>query len=155
MKFLSSTFFIASLFVLASCGDDDVNLSFDDQLAKDIEIIDSFLDKEDIEVDIHSSGIRYVMTQEGTGNKANLGDIVNVKYRGYFLNGKEFDSSSSGISFPLTGLIESWRISIPLLREGGKITFYSPSGYCYGPSGTDGIGPNKVLAFDIELVSIQ
>lgn len=142
--------------VFTSCSDDDpVVLSAEDQLAIDIEKIDAFLANEEITAEIHESGIRYVTTLEGTGDQPTLADGVTAKYEGRFLNGNVFDASTTGATFPLNGVIAAWQITLPLMREGGKITIYAPSGYCYGSTGTGGIPPNENLIFDIELLSVN
>ncbi|MCP4458785.1 MAG: hypothetical protein GY816_12295 [Cytophagales bacterium] len=84
-----------------------------------------------------------------------MADDVTAKYEGWFLNGNVFDASTTGATFPLSRVIVAWQITVPLIKEGGKITIYAPSGYCYGHSGYADIGPNTNLIFDIELVSIN
>ena len=41
------------------------------------------------------SGLQYKILKEGQGPKPKADDVVEVKYRGTFINGKEFDSSGS------------------------------------------------------------
>ncbi len=155
MKYILFSFSILMLMIVISCGNDDIELSYEDQLAKDIETINDYLDKNNIVAEEHESGIRYVTTNLGTGNSPVQSSVVNVKYEGRFFGGGIFDSNDSGISFTLSQLIPAWKIAIPLMKEGGKMTIYAPSGYCYGSTGTSGIGANKNLIFDIELVGFQ
>ncbi|MEP5610905.1 MAG: FKBP-type peptidyl-prolyl cis-trans isomerase [Cyclobacteriaceae bacterium] len=129
--------------------------SFDEQLAIDIEFIDIYLEENTITALEHESGIRYVITEEGTGSSPAATDVVTVKYEGRFFSSVVFDSNDEGISFPLFQLIDAWKIMIPIMKEGGKMTVYAPSGYCYGMGGTSGIPPNASLIFDIELISIE
>ena len=153
MKYL----LLISLFgilTIVSCGDEPT-LPFEDQLEKDIAAIDRFLDKNDIEALEHESGIRYVVVREGDGARPMASSAVKVIYEGRFFNGKKFDENRTGISFPLPNLILAWRIMIPELEEGGKITMYAPSGYCYGTSGNSNIDPNTNLVFDVELLEVQ
>lgn len=126
-----------------------------DQLMLDKSIIDEFLIESDIDAEIHSSGIRYTMDEEGTGNSPVSTDKVRVTYEGKFLNGHVFDSNNIGVDFELENLIEAWKIMIPEMKEGGKITIYAPSKYCYGTAGNSSIGPNTILTFEIDLISIQ
>ena len=72
-----------------------------------------------------SSGLMYVMTQEGTGKQAVNGNNVNVHYTGLFTDGKKFDSSldrGTPFTFPLGQgrVIKGWDEGIALLKEGGK-----------------------------------
>ena len=77
---------------------------------------------------------------------------MTVNYKGYLLNKNVFDQSTKPVQFPLSNLIEGWKICIPLLQKGGKGTFFIPSQLGYGPSGTGSIPGNSVLVFEIELL---
>lgn len=129
--------------------------SEEDQLVADQNIIDEFLAESDLVAQVHESGIRFINLIEGTGNSPIVTDQVKVKYIGTFLNGVLFDQNTTGVQFSISGLIDAWKIMVPTMKEGGKIKIYAPSKYCYGTSGSLSIGPNTILVFEIELVSIQ
>lgn len=133
----------------------DVDVMFDEQLVYDSALINNYLIENEIEALQHESGVRYVMTEEGSGDSPSSNDVVNVIYEGRFLSGEVFDSNSSGISFLLANLIPAWQSTIPLMKEGGKMTIYAPSGHCYGVDGRSNIPPNASLIFDIELVNVE
>jgi FKBP-type peptidyl-prolyl cis-trans isomerase len=101
-----------------------------------------------------ASGLYYIITQEGTGDHPTLQSTVKVRYKGYRLNGDVFDQTSgtSTATFPLTQLILGWQEGIPLLKKGGKGTFFCPSDLAYGSQQVGDIPPNSVLIFEIELV---
>lgn len=159
-----STLFACIVFVgiTISCLDPDVGPivigepgSFEEQLEFDIKLIDSILALDNIEVEIHESGIRYIVEAEGIGDSAKVTDDVTVIYEGRLLNGQVFDGNADGVSFALRSLIQAWQLTIPLMKKGGKITIYSPSGLCYGNSQVGNIPPNSSLVFDIELLEIN
>lgn len=133
----------------------DADVNVEDQLGFDTELIDNYLVENEIEALQHESGIRYVVTEEGTGESPEANDVVNVKYEGRFLTGDVFDSNTSGVSFALANLIQAWKTMIPLMKEGGKMTIYAQSGYCYGIAGNGSIPANESLIFDIELVVVE
>lgn len=147
--------------VLQGCLDDDSPppYNFQEQLEKDGKIIDAYLNKHNITATTHTTGLRYVIEEEGTGEVPEAGDLVTVHYKGTFLDGTVFDSSydrEEPIEFVLGahGVIAGWEIAFSLLKEGTKATLYLPSGMAYGPSGQGKIGPNEVLVFEVELLEV-
>lgn len=105
-----------------------------------------------------ASGLQYEVIKEGSGQKPKATDTVTVNYEGKLLSGKVFDSSyerKQPATFPLNGVIKGWTEGLQLMGVGAKYRFYIPSELAYGPSGAGGaIGPNEVLVFEVELVSI-
>ncbi|PKP25162.1 MAG: peptidylprolyl isomerase [Bacteroidetes bacterium HGW-Bacteroidetes-2] len=107
------------------------------------------------------SGLRYKITEKGSGNTPLKGDVVSVHYEGMFTDGSVFDSSikrGNPIDFPIGkgNVIEGWDEGIMLLSEGDKARFVIPSHLAYGEQGAGGvIPPNATLVFDVELVRIK
>jgi FKBP-type peptidyl-prolyl cis-trans isomerase len=101
---------------------------------------------------MHESGVWYTVQAEGTGTQPKAYDRVSFKYTGKILtNSSTFDEGNvyaqGNFSF-----IDGLKIGIPLMKEGGKATFYIPSGYGYGAAGVSGVvGANSNLVFEIEL----
>ncbi|AEE49019.1 FKBP-type peptidyl-prolyl cis-trans isomerase [Haliscomenobacter hydrossis] len=135
----------------------DVELvDFGTQAEFDDTVIQKYLLDNSLTAEKHSSGLYYIISEPGTGENPSSSSIVTVKYKGYFTDKKVFDETKADATaqFPLTNLIEGWKIAIPLLKKGGKGTFLIPSRLGYGPSGSAGGVPgNSVIIFDIELVS--
>jgi FKBP-type peptidyl-prolyl cis-trans isomerase FklB len=84
---------------------------------------------------------------------------VTVNYRGTLSDGTEFDSSfkrGQPATFPVNGVIKGWTEALQLMKEGTKWQVFIPSDLAYGDKGAGGmIGPNAVLIFDVELISIK
>ncbi|MFS4467318.1 peptidylprolyl isomerase [Maribacter sp. 2210JD10-5] len=109
-----------------------------------------------------ASGLRYKITKQGNGKKAEKGKTVSVHYEGSLLDGKVFDSSFSRnqpIDFPLGmgNVIAGWDEGIALLNVGDKAKLIIPSDLGYGAAGAGGgiIPPNATLVFDVELVDVK
>lgn len=151
MRLLTLFLAVLSLTTL-SCLKGD---SPEEQLEIDIQKIKDYLAANNLTATETPSGLHYIITQEGTGGNPNLQSNVTVKYKGYLLDGMVFDQTtgSATATFPLANLIEAWQEGIPLLKKGGKGTFFSPSALAYGPNGVSGIPGNSVLIFEIELVN--
>jgi FKBP-type peptidyl-prolyl cis-trans isomerase len=105
------------------------------------------------------SGLKYIVLQQGTGNKPLPTSNVKVHYTGMFLDGKVFDSSvqrGEPIDFGLNQVIKGWIEGVQLMQEGSKYKFYIPSQLAYGERGAGGvIPPNADLMFEIELIKIN
>jgi peptidylprolyl isomerase len=108
-----------------------------------------------------SSGLQYVVFDEGDGPKPEDGEMVSVHYTGWLEDGTEFDSSlgrGQPIEFPIGRgmVIPGWDEGIALLNQGGKARLIIPSGIAYGPNGSPPVIPaDATLIFDVELVDIQ
>lgn len=103
------------------------------------------------------SGLQYMVVREGTGAQPKATDTVKVHYKGTLIDGKIFDSSykrNAPVEFPLNRVIKGWTEGIPLMKVGGKSTFYIPSNLAYGPNGRPGIPGNSALIFEVELLDI-
>jgi FKBP-type peptidyl-prolyl cis-trans isomerase len=109
------------------------------------------------EVIITPSGLQYEVIIEGEGDIPGPSDIVLVHYHGTTIDGTVFDSTYDDgwpIEVPLDRVILGWAEGLRLMREGGRSKFYIPPNLAYGDRGGGGIGPNAVLVFDVELLTI-
>jgi FKBP-type peptidyl-prolyl cis-trans isomerase len=158
MKKTGGLLLITMLVCGVSCDDDDELLvfrSYADQLAYDVEILDNYLSENGITAQIHNTGLRYIIVEQGTGVAPTLDNSVKAKYKGTFLDGETFDESVNGITFSLQSVIAAWRIGMPLINEGGKIILYVPSGLGYGRRGSGkSIPGNANLIFEVELLEV-
>jgi FKBP-type peptidyl-prolyl cis-trans isomerase len=162
-KLVSSlSLLVALCMTLGSCLDSGGITPYQ-QLQEDIAKIDSYLaknppDLNDIIVRDASSGIRLVITEQGTGAiPPTPENIIQVAYTGRLLsNGAQFDSDDL-FTFTLTtedagsDVIAGWKYALAMMTEGTHATVYIPSGYAYGPNGQGAIPKNAILVFDLEL----
>ena len=105
------------------------------------------------------SGLQYKVITEGSGKTPTASDTVTVNYRGTLIDGTEFDSSykrGQPATFPVNGVIKGWTEALQLMKEGAKWQIFIPSDLAYGDKGAGNvIGPNAVLVFDVELISVK
>jgi FKBP-type peptidyl-prolyl cis-trans isomerase FklB len=104
------------------------------------------------------SGLQYKVIKEGEGKLPGPSDIVTVKYRGTFIDGKEFDSSDKAgrpLDVPLDGgFIPGMTDALKMMKVGSKWTIYIPPELAYREQGmAPVIGPNAVLIFDVEALA--
>ena len=106
-----------------------------------------------------SSGLQYKVIAEGTGKTPKATDSVITNYRGTLIDGTEFDSShqrKAPATFRVNGVIKGWTEALQLMKEGAKWQLFVPAELAYGERGAGPkIGPNAVLIFEIELVSVK
>lgn len=138
--------------VLSGCNKDE-NDDFQEQYDTDIALIENYLTENNLSAEKTSSGLYYIIENEGSGSYPNISNTVTVQYSGYLLDGTKFDGGTS--SFPLSGVIEGWQEGIPKFRTKGRGKLIMPSYLGYGTSATGDIPANSVLIFDIYLISFQ
>ncbi len=101
----------------------------------------------------------YKVITEGKGKKPKATDTVTVNYRGMLIDGTEFDSSikrGQPATFPVSGVIPGWTEALQLMKEGSKWEVVIPPSLAYKEQGAGGaIGPNAVLVFEVELISVN
>jgi len=108
-----------------------------------------------------SSGLRYIIKKEGTGEKPSAGRTVFLNYKGSFLSGEVFDSSDvqgQPLNFPVgTGeVIQGFDDAAMDMRIGEKRVVIIPPELAYGSAGAGGvIPPNSFLVFELELLGIN
>lgn len=110
-----------------------------------------------------ASGLQYKVISAGTGKSPSAEDTVSVHYTGKLIDGRVFDSSverGEPATFGVGQVIPGWRQALQEMKVGDKWMLYIPPQLAYGAQGTpsrgpdDGIGPNEVLIFEVELLQI-
>ncbi|MBF0328872.1 MAG: FKBP-type peptidyl-prolyl cis-trans isomerase [Nitrospirae bacterium] len=105
------------------------------------------------------SGLQYKIISDGKGESPKASDTVSVHYRGTLINGTEFDSSyrrGKPAEFGVNQVIAGWTEALQLMKPGAKWQLFIPSKLAYGEQGAgQQIGPNAVLIFEVELISVK
>jgi FKBP-type peptidyl-prolyl cis-trans isomerase FklB len=106
-----------------------------------------------------ADGLQYQVIVKGTGPTPKATDTVVCNYKGTLIDGTEFDSSAAHggpASFPVGGVIKGWTEALQMMPVGSKWRLVLPADLAYGEQGAGSdIGPNSVLIFEVELVSIK
>ncbi len=104
------------------------------------------------------SGLQYQVITEGEGRKPNPQDVVTVHYKGFLIDGTEFDDShkrNEPNRFALMSVIDGWQEGIPLMNEGSTYKFAIPAALAYGDKQVGIIPPQSTLVFEVELVKVE
>ena len=104
------------------------------------------------------SGLQYKILKKGEGKLPALDDKIVCEYRGTLLDGREFDSSAKrghALTLPVKGIMAGWTQALQMMPVGSKWQLFIPSQLAYGEKIVKGIGPNAMLIFEVELLSIE
>jgi FKBP-type peptidyl-prolyl cis-trans isomerase len=104
------------------------------------------------------SGLQYKILKQGDGKMPTLDDHVVCHYRGTLVDGTEFDSSyqrNQPATLPVKGVMAGWAQALQLMPVGSKWQIFIPPQLAYGERVVSGIGPNAMLIFEVDLISIQ
>lgn len=137
------------------------------QLKSDTLAIDEFLTTTAVaNVMKDTSGLRYVITEQGGGPKPGLYHKVKMKFTGFLItNGAKGSQINSGTNEPGVGFdsrvvnyLRGFQIGLQQLEKGTKAIFYIPSGMAFGTqSGTVGsviVPANANLIYEVELIDV-
>jgi peptidyl-prolyl cis-trans isomerase A (cyclophilin A) len=108
-----------------------------------------------------SSGLVYVLENEGESKKPEKGSQMSVHYTGTFLDGTKFDSSKDrgapmDFQFKVQSMIPGFEEGLAMLGKGGKGKFIIPYYAAYGAQGRPGaIPPYSDLVFELEVVDMK
>lgn len=155
MKYSKSILMLMAAMAMffAACDKDDDDA--EKQARIDEQVIQDYLEANNINATRHESGMYYLIDDEGDGETPTAYSTVEIFYKGYFTDGSIFDQTTVGpATFPLQNLITGWQIGIPLIKEGGSITLFLPSALGYGERGSKSVPPNTVIFFDVDLITI-
>jgi len=105
------------------------------------------------------SGLQYQVLKAGKGPSPKATDRVTTHYHGTLIDGTVFDSSvdrKQPATFGVNRVIAGWTEALQLMKVGSKWKLFIPSELAYGLTPRPGgpIGPNAVLVFEVELLSI-
>ena len=107
-----------------------------------------------------SSGLQYRIIIAGTGLSPTAESDVLVHYKGTYVDGREFDSSSQhdgakAVKINLGQVIPGWTEALQLMKEGSKWEIYLTPELAYGKDGSSPtIEPMTTLIFEVELEQV-
>jgi FKBP-type peptidyl-prolyl cis-trans isomerase len=118
--------------------------------------ITKYIATHELEAQKSSSGLYYIIGEQGTGGQPIPTSTVTVAYKGYFTNGTVFDESKpEGLSFNLQGVIAGWTEGITYFKEGGNGILLVPAHLGYGNYNYRSIPGGSVLIFEVKLIAVN
>jgi FKBP-type peptidyl-prolyl cis-trans isomerase len=133
-------------------------------LKTEVPAMETLLKSKNINAQKTGRGTFVVITEPGTGEMADSGKYVSVRYAGKTLaDGKQFESTMDSAAHPYTFMvgmgqaIPGWDDGLKLFKKGGKGTLYVPGALAYGKNPPPGspFKPNEALVFDIVVEDVS
>jgi FKBP-type peptidyl-prolyl cis-trans isomerase FkpA len=118
--------------------------------------IANYLEENQLTATYHPSGVWYSITEQGIGDYPIVYNAVTFDYelRNLTSPGTVIESNTLE-NRAIFGLIDGFKVALPLINEGTVATFYIPSGLAYGSSASATIPAHSNLIFNITLESID
>jgi len=107
------------------------------------------------------SGLQITETVEGEGELPEKGDILKLRYTGWYLDGEKFDSTDklpepARVLFGRGDLLPGLEEGVATMRKGGKRILVLPPELAFGKEGRPGVvPPDQWVKFEVELVEIE
>ena len=104
------------------------------------------------------SGVQYKVLAAGSGARHPVdASTVLCRYQGALADGASFDRSDdkAASALKVSGLVPGLREAVKLMNAGARWEVVVPPERGFGPRGTQGVPPNAVLVYTIEIVTIQ
>jgi len=103
--------------------------------------------------------LSYIDTKVGTGELAAPHKWYSIRYRGYLVDGTEFDASDKHGTAPFAFSIDQhqvvpgWLTGFAGMRVGGRRRLFIPPQLAYGNKGSGAVPPNSMLIFDVDFIA--
>lgn len=163
MKFRIFTGMIVMLSVFSSMiSCDDNNLG--KLRERELELLDQYIEKNNITVEPTASGLYYIEKVKGTGDTVKVGDIVDIYYRTWLIDstlidenidakGHYYDPLRFTVTPPQSGasVVEGLNEAIKFMQQGTVAHLIVPSQIAYGQNGSMGIPAFSTLLFEIRV----
>jgi len=99
-------------------------------------------------------GLQYRVIRTGAGEFPTRTQILTVKFRGTWIDGKEFKHNDS-LEIPFWGSPQGLQEALLKMRVGSKWEIFVPYTLAYGHVGDQTLGYGSTLIYDLELVNAE
>jgi FKBP-type peptidyl-prolyl cis-trans isomerase FklB len=106
-------------------------------------------------VTVLPDGLQYRVLRPGNGQAPTTNDLIFVKYRGTFVDGREFDHQNHYLTRS-NGGIKGWQDALQRMKVGEKWQLFVPSELGFGHEGEQvlKVAPDSALVYEMELLAI-
>ncbi|KPK86844.1 MAG: hypothetical protein AMS27_04140 [Bacteroides sp. SM23_62_1] len=127
---------------------------------KDVELIESYIDRREWEMEVTESGLFYQIYEHGNGKPAESGRYATINYMVSLLDGTIcYDSDETGPKQFLIGRSNEesgLEQGVLMMRVGDKARFIMPPHLAHGLLGDErNIPPRSIIVYEVELLEIS
>jgi FKBP-type peptidyl-prolyl cis-trans isomerase FkpA len=153
-KMKSYLYLFFSILLITSCSSSSDEKFIDYNTLNETEIQDYIL-QNNLTPQKTESGLYYIINNEGTGTRPLESSIVNIEYKGTFIDGTTFGEEES-TTIDLSKIIIGLKEGIQLFKEGGDGILIIPSSLAFGSVGNSSgsIPSGAVLIFEITITAV-
>jgi FKBP-type peptidyl-prolyl cis-trans isomerase len=103
------------------------------------------------------SGVQYRILRAGKGKMATEENSIMCRYKGAMVNGQSFDMTEGKkpALMQVAGFLPGVKEAVKLMPIGSKWEIVVPPQLAYGATGNRGVGPNAVVVYQMEILSIK
>jgi len=105
-------------------------------------------------VTVLPDGLQYRVIQPGTGELPKRADLLTLKFRGTWIDGKEFNHNDS-LEIPFVGCTKGLQEALQQMKVGSRWQIFVPYNLAYGRLKDRAVGFGSVLVYDLELISAE
>ncbi|MDE3236001.1 MAG: FKBP-type peptidyl-prolyl cis-trans isomerase [Bacteroidota bacterium] len=153
---------ILKLFTSDADANADVQKEFELEKGREVKDLEKYVADKNLKTEKSKNGVLVKVDNAGTGDKADSGKQVTIYYKGYFKDGKVFDSNmgdpkKQAFTFVVGAhsVIPGWDEALKFFGKGGKGSLFIPAMLAYGQQGSAPvIPPYTNLFFDIEVADV-
>lgn len=99
-------------------------------------------------------GLQYRVIQAGTGDVPKRVDVLTLKFRGTWIDGKEFNHNDN-LEIPFVGCPKGLQEALQQMKTGSKWQIFVPYNIAYGRLKERAVRFGSVLIYDLELISAE
>lgn len=121
-----------------------------------------YLKENKINEETINNGLYMIAMQAGKGDSVKGGKTVQIAYKGYFLDGREFDATKPDEPLEFVygtemQVIDGLRMAVGRMRAGQKSKIIIPSHFAFGEKGssTGVVPPFTTLIYEVEIVNVK
>ena len=104
-----------------------------------------------------ASGVQYKVLKAGKGKNPTDNSEVKCRYKGTLIDGTVFDKTDDKqpSALKVSGFLPGLKEAVKMMSPGAKWQVVIPPQLAYGDKGNRGVGPNAVVIYDFEVVSVK